>query len=119
MVRGRRFLRRLRTQGWKILYCPEAVFDHRGGHILNQLSLRERQLLWYCNLLRHFRKHSSLLAVAKLRVCIALGMALRFFAAFAGFGPEDAGLREALGAYARVMQKCVLKAPVAERLEKR
>ena len=65
------FCRRLRTQGWKILYCPEAVFDHR------------------CNLLRHFRKHSSLLTVAKLRVCIALGMALRFFAAFAGFGPEE------------------------------
>lgn len=112
------FCRRLRTQGWKILYCPEAVFAHSGGHSVNQLPLRERQLLWYGNLLRYFRKHSSRAAVASLRACIALGMALRSLAALVGAGPEGVKLPDALRAYAAVVRQCVLAGPGTRGFEK-
>jgi N-acetylglucosaminyl-diphospho-decaprenol L-rhamnosyltransferase len=112
------FCHRLRTQGWKILYCPEAVFAHSGGHSVSQLPLRDRQLLWYGNLLRYFRKHSSRAAVAGLRACIALGMALRSLAALVGAGPEDVKLPEALRAYAAVVRRCVLAGPGSRGFEK-
>jgi len=112
------FCRRLRTQGWKILYCPEAVFVHSGGHSVNQLSLHDRQLFWYQNLLRYFRKHSSRAAVAGLRACIALGMALRSLAALVGAGPEGVELPEVLRTYAAVVRQFVLVRPCSRGFEK-
>lgn len=103
--------RRLRARNWRILYCPHAVFAHSGGHSVNQVPLLDRQLYWYRNLLRYFRKHESPAAVAALRAAIALGMGLRSLATLAGFAPPGAAVREALRAYARVVQECVLAAP--------
>ena len=103
--------RRLRAQNWRIHYCPQAEFTHSGGHSVNQVPLFDRQLFWYRNLLRYFRKHKSPVAVATLRACIAVGMGLRSLAALVGFAPGDAGAREALRAYARVMRECVFAAP--------
>jgi GT2 family glycosyltransferase len=100
--------RRLRTRNWKILYCPKAVFAHTGGHSVNQVPLSDRQLFWYRNLLRYFRKHESPAAAATLRACIALGMGLRSIAAVLGFGPQNARTGETLRAYARVVNECVL-----------
>ena len=113
------FCRRLRTQGWKILYCPEAAFAHSGGHSVNQLPFSDRQVFWYRNLLRYFRKHSSRAAVAGLRASIALGMVLRSLAALMGFAPEGVGLRQALRAYAGVVRQCVLAGPSGGEFEKR
>jgi hypothetical protein len=102
------FCRRLRARNWRILYCPQAVFAHSGGHSVNQLPLLDRQLFWYRNLLRYFRKHQGSAAVATLRAAIALGMGMRSLAALLGFAPPDAGMRGALRAYARVVRECVL-----------
>ncbi len=44
------FCRRLRERGWKITYCPEAVFVHSGGHSVNRQPFRDRQIFWYRNL---------------------------------------------------------------------
>lgn len=105
---------RLRAQGWKIVYCPQAEFTHAGGHSVNKVPLADRQLFWYCNLLRYFRKHKTPASVAALRACIAAGMGLRSIAALVGSRPQDAGAGEALRAYARVVRECVLAAePVA------
>ena len=101
---------RLRAQNWRILYCPQAVFAHSGGHSVNQVPLLDRQLFWYRNLLRYFRKHGNPAAVAALRAAIAVGMGLRSLAALVGFAPPDTGVREALRAYARVVRECVLAA---------
>jgi N-acetylglucosaminyl-diphospho-decaprenol L-rhamnosyltransferase len=103
------FCRRLRAQG-RIVYCPGAIFAHTGGHSVNKLPLADRQLFWYRNLLRYFRKHDTPSAVAVLRACIALGMALRSLAALVGFSPRDSGVREALRAYGGVISECVLPA---------
>ena len=100
------FCRRLRAHNWKIRYCPNARFLHSGGHSVNRLPLGDRQLFWYRNLLRYWRKHESRIAVAALRATIALGMGLRSFAALVGLGPENASRAEAVRAYARVISEC-------------
>jgi N-acetylglucosaminyl-diphospho-decaprenol L-rhamnosyltransferase len=104
---------RLRAHKWKILYCPQAEFLHSGGHSVNQVPLSDRQLFWYRNLLRYFRKHESPAAVATLRACIVVGMGLRSVAALAGVEPGHSGVGEALRAYARVVRECALAAEPA------
>jgi GT2 family glycosyltransferase len=101
--------RRLRAHNWKILYCPSAGFLHSGGHSVSQLSLADRQIFWYRNLLRYWRKHESRPAVGSLRAIIALGMGLRSFATLVGSGPENTPRVEAMRAYARVVRECVLE----------
>ena len=103
------FCRRLRAHNWKILYCPSARFVHGGGHSVSQLSMRDRQVFWYRNLLRYWRKHESRTAVASLRAIITLGMGLRSFATLVGWGPENTPPAEAMRAYARVVSECALK----------
>jgi len=102
--------RRLRARNWRILYCPQAAFAHSGGHSVNQVPLLDRQIFWYRNLLRYFRKHESPAAVATLRAAIAVGMGLRSLAALVGFAPPNTAVREALRAYTRVVKECVLAA---------
>lgn len=101
---------RLREANWKIVYCPQAQFAHSGGHSVNKVPLADRQLFWYRNMLRYFRKHKSPAAVSALRACIAAGMGLRSIAALAGFGPRDTTAAEALRAYARVTRECAMAA---------
>jgi N-acetylglucosaminyl-diphospho-decaprenol L-rhamnosyltransferase len=110
--------RRLRARQWRILYCPQAVFAHSGGHSVNQVPLLDRQVFWYRNLLRYFRKHGNPASVAALRAAIALGMGLRSAAALVGFAPRNTRVREALRAYARVVRRCVLAGPEAGRAQR-
>jgi N-acetylglucosaminyl-diphospho-decaprenol L-rhamnosyltransferase len=99
---------RLRAQKWKIVYCPQAEFAHSGGHSVSKVPLAARQLFWYRNLLRYFRKHKSPAAVTYLRVCIVVGMGLRSLAALAGFAPCDTNVSETLRAYVGVVRECAL-----------
>ena len=101
--------RRLRARNWKILYSPAATFLHSGGHSANRLSIGERQVFWYRNLLRYWRKHESRAEVATLRAIITLGMGLRSFATLVGSGPENTPPAEAMRAYARVAGECALR----------
>ena len=107
--------RRLRQAGGTILYEPQARFVHAGAHSLAAVADRDRQLYWYQNLLRYFRKHHSRLAVAVLRVAIFKGMLLRMLAAAVGLSasgaPVGSGSRRAnVGAYAAVIRRCVFGA---------
>jgi N-acetylglucosaminyl-diphospho-decaprenol L-rhamnosyltransferase len=103
--------RRLRAHNWKILYSPGASFLHSGGHSVTRLSLGDRQVFWYRNLLRYWRKHESRTAVAGLRAIITLGMGLRSFATLVGSGPENTPPAEAMRAYARVVRDCAFRGP--------
>ena len=89
--------KRLLDEGAHIFYCPEARFRHTGAHSVGQLSLRERQLFWYGNMLRYARKHFSKGKVAILRLAIIKGMLLRSIGAL--FGASKAPLKESLAAY--------------------
>jgi N-acetylglucosaminyl-diphospho-decaprenol L-rhamnosyltransferase len=103
------FCCRIRDHNWKILYCPAARFLHSGGHSVNRINIGDRQIFWYGNLLRYWRKHKSPAAVAALRVIIVLGMGLRSFAALLGSGPPETRAAVAIRAYAHVVQECAFK----------
>ena len=102
---------RIRAQNWKIRYCPSASFLHSGGHSVNRLPISDRQIFWYRNMLRYWRKHESPAAVATLRGIIAVGMGLRSLAALFGAAPENTRRTAAMQAYARVVNDCVLRGP--------
>ncbi|MGE5207626.1 MAG: glycosyltransferase family 2 protein [Chlamydiota bacterium] len=96
------FCRRLRERGWKIQFCPQALFRHAGAHSVSRLPFGQRQLYWYGNLLLYFRKHHSAWAVRALRVGVVVGMLLRSLGVIAG-GFEGVSRAEALRSYAQVL----------------
>ena len=58
---------RIHLAGYRIRYVPTAVAQHEGGHSLHGVSLEQRQLAWYGNLLRFAHKHFSASALRWLR----------------------------------------------------
>jgi N-acetylglucosaminyl-diphospho-decaprenol L-rhamnosyltransferase len=93
------FCRRLRKRGWKIAYCPNAIFRHAGGHSVSRLPFGDRQSYWYRNLLRYFMKHHSHSELAVLRVGITIGLLLRALLSLVGFRPAGTSITETLEAY--------------------
>jgi len=91
------FCKRLRDQGGRIMYCPEARFHHSGAHSVGQLSFKARQIFWNGNMLLYAQKHFSHAQVFSLRLAIAAGMLLRSIAAI--FGARQRPLGETLAAY--------------------
>jgi len=100
------FCRRLRDLGWKIFYCPEAVFLHLGGDSVKKLSFSDRQFHWYANLLRYFSKHHSSAEVMCLRVALVAGLLLRSTLSCLGFRPDGISLHEAIRAYGQTAWRC-------------
>jgi N-acetylglucosaminyl-diphospho-decaprenol L-rhamnosyltransferase len=96
------FCRRLRDRGWRIVYCPDAIFLHAGAHSVNRLAFRDRQSYWYRNVLRYFAKHHSRSELAFLRVGITVGMLLRTLLSLVGFRPSGTSVAETVEAYWRV-----------------
>ncbi len=93
------FCRRLRDKGWKIVYRPDAVFSHFGGHSVNRLAFRDRQFYWYKNLVRYFAKHHSRGQLTTLRLGITAGLLFRALLSLVGFGPSGTSVPEAVGVY--------------------
>jgi N-acetylglucosaminyl-diphospho-decaprenol L-rhamnosyltransferase len=69
--------RRIRNQGGRIRYEPQAKFLHHGGHSLAQLSRREFLEIFHRNQIRYFRKHHGIRAAARVRLLIVAGLLLR------------------------------------------
>jgi len=97
------FCRRIRDAGMKILYSPKVLFTHVGAHSVGLLPYVERQLYWYANLQRYFRKHHLALELSVLRLGIVIGLILRSFLAFLGAKPEGVGRLEAIRAHVKVI----------------
>ena len=93
------FCRRLRDRGWKIVYCPDAIFSHIGAHSVSRLAFRDRQSYWYKNLVRYFAKHHSRTQLAILRVGITMGLLVRALLSLVGIGPSGTSVPEAVEAY--------------------
>jgi N-acetylglucosaminyl-diphospho-decaprenol L-rhamnosyltransferase len=93
------FCRRLRDAGWRIVYCPDAIFAHAGGHSVSKLSFRDRQSYWYKNLVRYFAKHHSRAQTIILRVGITVGLLFRALLSLMGFHPSGTSISEAVAAY--------------------
>ena len=92
---------RIRLAGYRIRYVPTAVARHEGGHSLHGLSVEQRQLAWYGNLLRFAHKHFSASAFRLLRPVVLAGTALRWLVVCLR---GDAAQRKA---YAEVMRLVV------------
>jgi GT2 family glycosyltransferase len=103
------FCRRLRDKGWKIVYRPDAVFSHFGGHSVNRLAFRDRQFYWYKNLVRYFAKHHSRSQLAILRIGITVGLLLRALLSLVGFRPSTASVPEAVEAYWHTAWQCAVR----------
>jgi N-acetylglucosaminyl-diphospho-decaprenol L-rhamnosyltransferase len=102
------FCRRLRSRGWKILFYPQAVFFHAGGHSVRKLGFKERQVFWYSNFLRYFAKHHSQAEVLCLRIAIAAGLLLRACLSLLGAGHKGVPVADALHGYWHAFWKCAV-----------
>lgn len=96
------FCYRLRSAGYKILYCPDAVFIHSGAHSVSKLDFRDKQSFWYRNLLRYFDKHHPRWQLVALRVGIVAGLLLRALLSSVGLRPGGIPVLQAVRAYGYV-----------------
>ena len=103
------FCRCLASHGWKIIYCPEAVFIHGGGHSVNQVPFYDRQVFWYRNLLLYFAKHHRSRETTILRLGITAGLMLRALLSLAGLKPRGVGTGEAVRSYTHVLWRYGLR----------
>jgi N-acetylglucosaminyl-diphospho-decaprenol L-rhamnosyltransferase len=97
------FCRRIRNAGSKIIYTPEAVFTHAGAHSVGRIPYTQRQLYWYTNLQRYFRKHHSARDLGLLRIGIIGGLVFRSLLAVLGIKPKGVGRLETIRTHARVI----------------
>ena len=66
------FCKRLRREGFRIVYVPSAVARHVGGHSAEKLTFASRQLCWYGSLLRYAAKHFSASSSRVVSLAVAL-----------------------------------------------
>jgi GT2 family glycosyltransferase len=90
---------RIRDAGYRIRYVPNCIARHAGGHSVNSVSVEERYLAWYGNLLRFNYKHFSKGIHRCLHIILLMGLRLRWFVCLAG-----AGTRAERKAYASVIK---------------
>ena len=69
--------RRIRNQGGRIQYRPEAVFLHQGGYSLQRLEYQNFLESFYSNQIRYFRKHHGPQSARRVRRIILAGLLLR------------------------------------------
>jgi len=71
------FLKRARDSKYRILFVPESVAKHTGGHSIQKISLEFRQFYWYGNLLKYAAKHFSRGAGKLVCLAVIFGSLLR------------------------------------------
>jgi len=71
------FCKRARDAGYVARYVPQVVAAHRGGHSINNLNWRCREVYWYASLLRYASKHFRRRAFRGVSVAVILSSAPR------------------------------------------
>jgi GT2 family glycosyltransferase len=92
------YCKRLIENGYRVVFVPEAMARHEGGHSAGKLSWKERQLVWYGSLLRYASKHFSGASRAAVCVAVALGSIPRSV-----LGIRRVGIAEAMCVWYRVV----------------
>jgi len=64
------FCLRAAQRGYRLLYVPEVVAKHTGGHSIPHLTVEMRRFYWYGSLLRYSARHFS--PIAFRVVCLAV-----------------------------------------------
>jgi GT2 family glycosyltransferase len=75
------FCLRLGQAGWRIWLEPRCRWSHSGGHSIEKIGFKERQLYWYGNLFYYVRKNIGSAAAPGMRVLVCLGACARIAAA--------------------------------------
>jgi GT2 family glycosyltransferase len=75
------FCLRLAQAGFRIWLEPRCRLLHSGGHSLEKIGLKERQLYWYKNLFYYVRKNMGSAAAPGMRVLVCIGACARIVAA--------------------------------------
>jgi len=76
---------RVRQEGYRMRYTPEAVAKHTGGHSIVKISLEKRLLCWYRSLLGFASKHYSSRAARMVSAAVFLGSIPRMLLGLATF----------------------------------
>jgi len=92
------FCKRIKDSGRRIVYLPDAIARHRGGHSASQLSWKQRQLFWYGSLLRYASKHMP----PSSRCIVGLAVLLASFPRTIA-GMLQSGVLEPVSVYSRVV----------------
>lgn len=99
------FCKRIRSAGLRVLYTPDSIARHRGGHSLNSIGLGTKTEYWYVSLLRYSIKHFSL--GGRVLTCLSVigGLAPRLFvgAAHPSSPPPGNRFRDLSRVYGRVV----------------
>jgi GT2 family glycosyltransferase len=64
------FCRRVANRGYHLVYVPEVVAKHTGGHSISKLVVEMRQIYWYGSLLRYSARYFG--PIAFRLVCLAV-----------------------------------------------
>jgi N-acetylglucosaminyl-diphospho-decaprenol L-rhamnosyltransferase len=92
------YCKRLLDNGRRIVYVPEAVARHQGGHSAGKLLWKDSQLIWYGSLLRYASKHFSGASRAAVCSAVVLGSFPR-----AALAIRRVGLVQAMSVWYRVV----------------
>jgi len=71
------FCLRLAQRGSRIWFEPRCRLLHSGGHSLETIGLKERQLYWYKNLFYYVKKNMGSAAAPGMRVLVCMGACAR------------------------------------------
>lgn len=93
------FCKRLKDLGYRILFTPEAIAKHQGGHSATQLPWKERQLFWYGSLLRYASKHLSIASRRAVGLAVILACFPRMVA-----GVLEVGVSESVFVFSKVVR---------------
>ncbi len=92
---------RILRSGYKIRYTPECEARHDGGHSVPAMTVEQRHLAWYGNLIRFVDKHFSVWTRRWLRPVILVGILGRWLATW------GAGNHEKRRAYTKALRLVV------------
>jgi len=71
------FCLRLGQANWRIWLEPRCRLSHSGGHSIEKIGFKERQLYWYANLFYYVRKNIGSAAAPGMRVLVCIGACAR------------------------------------------
>ncbi len=92
------FCLRLQQAGFAIWLEPRCRWRHCGGHSLEKMGLKERQLYWYGNLVYYVEKNIGSAAALGMRVFIGIGACARIA------GALTSGRKGQTGAFRAVLK---------------
>jgi len=79
---------RLRASGFRLLFVPACRWEHIGAHSLSRISIAERHVFWYRNLLRFVGKHMGRRAALAMKLLVCFGAIARWTAGGLGRGGQ-------------------------------